>query len=124
MKNLVAIIFIFVLSSFQAQEAPQLKFASNIVDHKLSLKEFKSIQNFEINQSQARFLSCTVMVKPVGNKDPYEFTLTTVNPTQQSEFKSMLSKLNVGDKVYFQEVKILLPTGAAVSAEPLTFTIK
>lgn len=124
MKKIITILFVFVLCSFQVQQAPQLKFTSSIIEHKLSLKEFKSLQSLDVNQNQARFLSCSVLVKPASNKDVYEFTLTAVNPTQQAEYKSMLSKLSVGDKVYFDEVKILLPTGAAVTAEPFMFTVK
>lgn len=123
MKNILFLLLITMLCSFQQQDELQLTLSSLVKENKLSLKQLKQLKTLEVNTEQARFLSCEVMVVPINHQDMYEFTLKSPDLLSQIEYKLMLSKLTSGDKIYIEDITVLLPTGNSVAVKPIVFTV-
>lgn len=112
-----------MLCSFQPNNEVHLTLSTLVKENKLSLKQLKQLKTLEINTEQSRFLSCNVMVVPINHQDMYEFTLKSPDLLSHIEYKLMLSKLTSGDKVYLEDITVLLPTGNSVAVKPIVFTV-
>ncbi|MBL7772078.1 MAG: hypothetical protein JNM95_04365 [Chitinophagaceae bacterium] len=123
MKNILLLLLITMLCSFQPNNEVHLTLSTLVKENKLSLKQLKQLKTLEINTEQARFLSCNVMVVPINHQDMYEFTLKSPDLLSHIEYKLMLSKLTSGDKVYLEDITVLLPTGNSVAVKPIVFTV-
>jgi hypothetical protein len=120
----LAFIAAMFFSSFQKQQEVQLVLASKIKNNGLALKELKTLQRIELTDPQTRFISCDMFVMPANHKEPKEVHLNTPDVANLAELKGLVSSLAVGDKVYFDKIEVLRPTGSQQTLAPVAFKIQ
>lgn len=112
MKLLFANLFIvlFVLTgftSFAAEPTTTLAFAQKMQANRMSLAELRAVKSFKTSSSGLTFKSCDIFVKPGSSvSEPFEFSVKDVNVDQDPMFKDMLSKLQPGDRIYIEKIKV------------------
>lgn len=96
--------------------------------NKISLSELKLISKLTLNDKDFLLklnykINCNVVCKPIKAVEKYNIAIRNSDLSGNIEFQELLQKLTKGDRIKFENIKVLSDDGKIKKLEPVVFTI-
>ncbi len=96
--------------------------------NKISLSELKLINKLALNDKDFLLklnykINCTVICKPIKSVEKYSFSIRNGDLAGNNEFQELLQKLSKGDRIKFDNIKIVGNDGKGQKIESAIYTI-